>query len=90
MGEQVKCSISGLVQGVGYRWFVFRKAGDLHITGWVRNSPDGSVECLAQGPRDALESLVNALRHGPRSAMVQDVSCEWSIPSRPYDTFDIR
>ncbi len=90
MEEQLSCVIRGLVQGVGFRWFVQREANARGITGWVRNNPEGSVELIAQGTRPALESFLGAVRKGPRSAMVKDVLVEWTVPSREYRSYEIR
>lgn len=54
--------VSGLVQGVGFRWTVQRVARSLGITGSVRNRTDGSVEIKAHGAPDALDRLHGALR----------------------------
>ena len=64
----------GRVQGVGFRYFVWREAGVLGLNGWVRNRSDGSVEVLAAGQREALESLGHRLEEGPRSSRVTSVS----------------
>ena len=90
MQEQLSCVVRGLVQGVGFRWFVQREANARGLTGWVRNNPEGSVELIAQGPQEALESFLAAIRRGPRSAMVRDVQLEWTVPSREYHTYEIR
>jgi len=52
---------------------VIEKAEDLGVRGTVANRADGSVECVAEGPRDALESLIQSLRHGPGTARVDSV-----------------
>lgn len=65
--------ISGRVQGVGYRWFVLRRAEELGVGGWARNLPDGRVEVVASGPPEVLERLDAALRSGPRPAYVENV-----------------
>jgi acylphosphatase len=62
--------VEGAVQGVGYRVFVAREAGRLHLDGWVRNRRDGSVETLVAGPAAAVEEFLNAARRGPRTAVV--------------------
>ena len=72
-----RITISGRVQGVGFRYFVVRVARQAGLEGWVRNRPDGAVECLAQGNRAALEELLEALRGGPGSAEVQQVETDW-------------
>ena len=63
----------GLVQGVGYRWFVWREAERLGLRGVVRNLPDGSVEVIAEGVTEALDRLERALSDGPSVARVDRV-----------------
>jgi acylphosphatase len=74
---QLHAVVRGDVQGVGFRYFVVRVARQAGLEGWVRNRPDGAVECLAQGNRAALEELLEALRGGPGSAEVQQVETDW-------------
>ena len=65
--------ISGIVQGVGFRWFVARHARALGLTGYARNLPDGSVEVVVNGQEEALSELQRLLRAGPASAQVEHV-----------------
>lgn len=65
--------VHGLVQGVGFRWFVRREARARGLRGWVRNRPDGSVEVLAQGPEASIAGLGSALARGPAGARVDRV-----------------
>lgn len=65
--------VSGRVQGVGFRFFVHEAALLEHVSGWVKNRPDGRVEALAQGPHDALQRFEEQLRLGPPSARVDAV-----------------
>jgi acylphosphatase len=58
---------------VGFRAFVLHKAADLGLQGTVANRGDGSVECVVEGPRDAVDRLIQFLRQGPRSARVDAV-----------------
>ena len=62
--------ISGRVQGVGYRFYMQRKARELGVTGWVRNRRDGSVEAIVQGSPEAVDAMTAWARHGPPSAAV--------------------
>lgn len=66
--------VTGRVQGVGFRYFVQRRAVELGLAGWVRNRPDGGVEVLAEGPVAALAKLRQALECGPSLARVEHVS----------------
>jgi acylphosphatase len=87
---RLEAVVEGRVQGVGYRVFVLRKARDLGVVGWVANEPDGSVRCLAEGPRRALEDLLAALREGPRGAGVRGVHETWANPAGGFSRFDVR
>ncbi len=69
----VRFLVRGRVQGVGYRWFVWREAERLALRGSVRNLPDGSVEVVAQGVEEVLERLERALTRGPSGARVDRV-----------------
>jgi len=73
--------VRGYVQGVGYRYFVLHQAREARLVGWVRNCADGSVECLAEGPRPALERLLVDLHRGPYPAEVAGVDADW-LPAR--------
>jgi acylphosphatase len=63
--------VSGRVQGVGYRAFVWRRASELGVTGWVRNLADGTVEALAETTPQGHQAFEEALRKGPRWARVE-------------------
>jgi acylphosphatase len=64
---------TGLVQGVGFRWFVRETARRLNVAGWVLNRPDGDVEVEAEGAADGIASLRAAIAQGPPGASVRDV-----------------
>jgi acylphosphatase len=70
---RVRATARGRVQMVGYRAFVLQHAQDLGLRGEVRNLPDGSVECLMEGPREAVDALVDLMREGPYHADVRAV-----------------
>ena len=87
---QLHAHVLGRVQGVGFRAFVEQCAHNLRLTGWVRNRWDGSVEVLAEGPRQDLERLLAELRRGPRAAHVTDVQFEWLPASGEFTRFYVR
>lgn len=58
---RVEALVSGHVQGVGYRWFVHRRATAAGLAGQARNLPDGRVEVVLEGPEDAVRAVVAAL-----------------------------
>lgn len=66
-------SITGDVQGVGFRYSMCAEARLLRLAGWVRNRIDGSVEALASGEAEALDRLVQWAQHGPAGAHVAAV-----------------
>ena len=84
--------VSGMVQGVGFRWFVARHARALGLTGYARNLPDGCVEVVAGGDdRAALSRLEEVLRTGPASARVAWVERQDDVTDTlPPGSFDIR
>ena len=71
--------INGEVQGVGYRYFALRAAARHDIVGTVRNLPDGRVEVIAEGDRDAMDEFKKELATGPRSAHITSIE-ETDIP----------
>jgi acylphosphatase len=70
----VRLTVTGLVQGVGYRATLHREATRLGLGGWVRNRRDGSVEAEVHGEAAAVERLVAWARRGPPAARVAAVS----------------
>jgi acylphosphatase len=84
-----KFFISGMVQGVGYRFFVQRAAARHQVLGYVRNLEDGRVEALAEGKTDAVESFKHELLTGPIFSKVADVEEIVLEPSRLYSSFRI-
>lgn len=88
--KRLSARVTGRVQGVGFRHFARTRAGQLALEGWVRNEPDGSVRLEAEGPADALESLLDAVREGPRTARVDEVAADWKAPTDEFDAFSVR
>jgi acylphosphatase len=85
-GERARLSVkvSGMVQGVGFRWHTLRVAEGLRLSGWVRNLRDGSVEIQAEGERATLERFLEWCRHGPDFSRVDKVSVSWG-PAQDED-----
>ncbi len=83
--------VHGRVQGVGFRWWVWRQATRLSLRGLVRNLRDGSVEVIAEGSDSALAALERVLAQGPPAAHVERVE-KFQVPHEvaiPND-FDIK
>lgn len=87
---RVHALISGRVQGVWYRQSTFEKAASLGVYGWVRNLPDGRVEILAEGPRQALDALLDWARQGPPMAVVTNVEAHWEDYTGDFRDFRVR
>ena len=80
--------ISGRVQGVGYRYYMQRKARELGIAGWVRNRSDGTVEAVVHGGPEQVNAIVAWTRRGPPSAVVAEVRV--TDASGDFATFETR
>ena len=76
MALQARLTISGRVQGVGYRDWTITTARRLSLTGWVRNRIDGAVEALVVGDDRAVGQMIDACRRGPPAARVDNVDIE--------------
>lgn len=81
--------VDGAVQGVGFRFFVQKKAQELGVRGWARNLADGRVEVYATGTVDRLSDMAAALHVGPRLAHVRTVE-EQDAAVESYSGFEIR
>ncbi|QCX32747.1 acylphosphatase [Caloramator sp. E03] len=65
--------VSGMVQGVGFRYFVYYTATRLNLTGWVRNCDNGDVEIEVQGEKEILLNFINKIKKGNGFSDVKDV-----------------
>ena len=74
--RHINVRLLGNVQGVGLRYAILHKAQDLKIKGFVRNEPDNSVYFEAEGPKDALEEIVNWSKSNPAWAEVTEFKVE--------------
>ncbi len=82
-------NISGIVQGVGFRYYVWNQARHLGLAGYVRNLPDGSVEAEAEGDEDKLKQFIEAIKVGPSGAVVENVKVEWKEYGGKYREFNM-
>jgi acylphosphatase len=82
--------ISGIVQGVGYRYHTRRHAQGLGLLGWVRNLDDGRVEALLQGTREQVESMIRWCYRGPSEARVTDIAVTYEEAGDEFADFGIR
>lgn len=87
---RAKVVISGKVQGVWFRQSTKDEADKLGVMGWCRNCPDGSVEAVFQGEKEAVQSIIDWCHEGPRLARVDEANVEWLNASNEFDDFEIR
>ena len=81
--------MTGRVQGVFFRAWTRDEARELSVAGWVRNAADGSVEAHVEGERGAVDKLIDRMRQGPPSAMVEDLQVE-DVSAKGFDGFEVR
>ena len=86
----VRVRVSGRVQGVSFRVWVWDEAERLGLTGWVRNEADGTVTALLVGPEARVSSMVAAMWRGPPAARVSNVVTECVEPEVAPSEFRIR
>ena len=80
----------GKVQGVFFRANTERKARELGLTGWVRNLPDGTVESIFEGSRDAIDRAIEWCRSSQPYARVTDADVDWKEYEGKFSSFEIR
>ena len=88
--QRVHVYISGIVQGVSFRYYTLQEAMRAGVTGWVRNLPDGRVEAVIEGPDAPVERLLAWCREGPRGARVEHVEVLPETPTGEFQGFRIR
>lgn len=85
----MKLKIYGLVHGVFFRAETARQARDLGLVGWVRNAPDGTVEVIAEGEKEALGKLHEWCQKGPSFARVEKIIVKWEPYQGEFASFKI-
>lgn len=81
--------VNGLVQGVGYRYFVFKNAKSLGLKGYTKNLFSGEVLTVVEGEKSLIEEFYNRLRIGPQYADVRDANIKWSEVKNEFNNFEI-
>jgi acylphosphatase len=82
--------VEGTVQGVYYRYNTLKKAEEYHLTGWVKNRADGSVEILCEGTEENINNMVRWCKEGPERAHVREVEANWEQYTGEFNVFEIR
>jgi acylphosphatase len=90
MKSRARVYVSGMVQGVFFRYHTQELARRLGVAGWVRNTRDGGVEAVFEGERKLVEEMIKFCRKGPPSARVTSVEVKWERPKGEFSSFEIR
>jgi acylphosphatase len=85
--KSYKVNISGVVQGVGFRYFCYKKATEYKVCGYVKNLYNGDVEVMAQGEDGLIKEFINELKIGPRYSSVKSVIIEEIESEKEYYEF---
>ncbi len=88
--KQYEVTISGRVQGVGFRYFTKNQAKALNLVGWVRNTLDGSVLATVQGTKQAIDTFADHMWIGPPLSEVKSVTKVEMQLVEKYTDFEIR
>ena len=88
----VRCEIGvkGIVQGVGFRYYVLQRARLLNVTGFVRNRENDSVEIIIEGDRSLIEEMLKFVKTGPSGSRVEEMNVVWKKFTGSFQTFEIR
>ncbi len=87
IGAQIH--VRGLVQGVGYRYFINRNAAKYGLCGYVKNLPNGNVDIFVEGDRSLIEEFIKDAKCGPMVSRVTDLQIEWKTFENKYTDFRI-
>lgn len=90
MPVRLEATVRGVVQGVGFRYFVIQLVRGTSATGWVANGEAGEVRCVMEGERADLERLLVELERGPAGALVDQVQAIWMPGTGSFRDFSIR
>jgi acylphosphatase len=90
MEVRAEIVVNGLVQGVGFRYFVMREAQKLGLNGYVKNLYTGEVLTVVEGEKAVVEEMVKKLRVGPMHAAVKSCKVEWQEPRNEFTEFEVK
>lgn len=90
MEVRAEIIVNGLVQGVGYRYFVIREAQKLGLKGFTQNLYTGEVLTVVEGERDMVEEMIKKLKVGPIHASVKSCKVDWQEPKNEFTDFEVR
>lgn len=86
---QAEFLIGGFVQGVGYRYYVWRQATALRLNGYTKNLNNGHVVVVVEGSKEHIEELHRLLKQGPSRSDVEYIKVIYNEFSGEFEGFDI-
>ena len=89
MKNRYTITFKGHVQGVGFRYTTVNVAQGFDVAGWVRNEPDGSVKCVAEGEPETIERFIETVRH-TMAGHVSNVDVQSSAATGEFRGFGVR
>jgi acylphosphatase len=90
MDIRAEIIVNGLVQGVGYRYFVVREAKKLGLKGYTKNLYTGEVLTVVEGERVIVEEMIKKLKVGPMHSSVKSCKVDWQEPKNEFTDFEVR
>ena len=90
MKARAEIVVNGLVQGVGFRYFVMREAKKLDINGYVKNLYTGEVLTVVEGEKSLVEEMIKQLRLGPVHASVKSFNVDWQEFKDEFTEFEVK
>ena len=88
--ERAHIIVHGIVQGVFFRANTVKAARELGLKGYARNMPDGTVEIVAEGPKDNIDKLIDYCKKSPGASEVSKVHARFEKPKDEFDGFELR
>ena len=88
--KRAEILVNGLVQGVGFRYFVVRLAEKLGLKGYTKNLYTGEVYTAVEGELVMIEEFFNKIKIGPSHADVKNASIKWSDYQNEFTKFEVR
>jgi acylphosphatase len=90
MEVRAEIFVNGLVQGVGFRYFVMHEAQKLGLSGYVKNLYTGEVLTVVEGERAIVEEMIKKLKVGPMHSSVKSCKVDWQEPKNEFTEFEVR
>jgi acylphosphatase len=90
MEVRAEIVVNGLVQGVGYRYFVVREAKKLELKGFTQNLYTGEVITIIEGEKAIVDEMIKKLKVGPSHASVKSCKIDWQEPKNEFTDFEVK